>query len=59
MMTNINFAKQLGNPDIKAKYLIGKDKTCCYSDSNDKYADAYLLYNSKQDAKLNEEIYKK
>lgn len=45
IITNINFAEQLGQPDVTAKYLIGEDKFCCYTDSNDRKADSYLLEN--------------
>jgi len=45
IITNAIFAEQLGQPDISAKYLIGKDKICCYTESNDKKADSYLLEN--------------
>jgi len=43
IITNSNFAEQLGQPDVTAKYLIGKDKICCYTESNNKKADSYLL----------------
>ena len=45
IIAKANFAEQLGKPDVKAKYLIGKDKTCCYTDNNDKNTDSYLLEN--------------
>lgn len=43
VITSIDFADQLSTPDISAKYLIGKGKTCCYTESNIKKADSYLL----------------
>ena len=45
IITNAIFAEQLAQPDISARYLIGKDKICCYTESNDKKADSYLLEN--------------
>lgn len=45
IITNITFAELLGQPDVFAKYMIGKDKICCYTESNNKKADSYLLEN--------------
>lgn len=43
IIANNEFAEQLSQPDNTAKYLIGKDKVCCYTENNDKKADSYLL----------------
>ena len=48
VIANINFAEQLGKPDVMAKYVIGKDKICCYTESNDKNVDSYLLGTFKE-----------
>jgi hypothetical protein len=45
IIANSKFTEQLGKPDITAKYLIGKDKICCYTQGNSKNADSYLLEN--------------
>ena len=49
IITTTTFAEQLGNPNANAKYLIGKDRTCCFTNENEKKADSYLLENSKCD----------
>lgn len=43
VIANISFVEQLESPDVTARYLIGKDKICCYTNGNNKYADSYLL----------------
>jgi len=43
IIANIDFVVQLGQADVTAKYVIGKDKVCCFAESNDKNADSYLL----------------
>lgn len=43
IIANNEFVKQLSQPDNTAKYLIGKGNVCCYTESNDKNADSYLL----------------
>lgn len=43
ILTNAIFAQQLGKPNVLAKYLIGKDKICCYTATNNKIVDSYLL----------------
>lgn len=37
------FVRQLSQPDNTTRYLIGKGNICCYTESNDKKADSYLL----------------
>ena len=47
IIADSNFVALLGKPDVTAKYFIGKDKICCYTESNGKNVDSYLLENSK------------